>query len=172
MKYFLKSNNQEIKLGQTIELSTPVDTSYGKGAAIVKVTVTEPVLAKLVEDGFVKNVLEEKDAKSPLASLKPFYKSIARENNISLLDAINLCEIIYEMCPTAHLELLITTIAKVNNRNKPVGNNVWWLNPLKGYKPTVASSNIKGVVFFHTEQGASEAYILLKPFIDEILDGE
>ena len=36
-KFFLKENGKEVKLGEKIQISTPVNTSYGEGKAQVEV---------------------------------------------------------------------------------------------------------------------------------------
>ena len=57
--YFLKDGGREVKLGQIVEISTPVNTSYGEGTAYVNVELTEETLPELISDGFIL-VKEEK----------------------------------------------------------------------------------------------------------------
>lgn len=52
-KYYLKKGHQELKFGDVVTLSTPVDTPYGKGEAQVEVTVDENIMRQLIKDNFV-----------------------------------------------------------------------------------------------------------------------
>lgn len=52
-KYFLKKGHKEVKLGDTIEISTPAITSFGKGIAKVAIKLTEVNLDKLIHSGII-----------------------------------------------------------------------------------------------------------------------
>ena len=52
VKYYLK-NGQEVKIGNTVEIRKPVDTTLGKGTATVNVLVTQATLELLIKEGFV-----------------------------------------------------------------------------------------------------------------------
>lgn len=67
-KYFLKTGKtkREIKIGDEIKLSKPVDTPYGKGETVVTVNVTEESLKKLIESGKVEVVESKKVKNKPI----------------------------------------------------------------------------------------------------------
>lgn len=74
-KYFLTKNNQELKVGDKIKLTKPVNTSYGEGMVVTEIKVTENTLEKLVEDGFVR-VEEPNESEGMVERLLPFIKDI------------------------------------------------------------------------------------------------
>lgn len=175
-KYFLKSNGQELKVGQWIDLSVPVETSYGKGKAITRVKVTEKTLAKLVEDEFVEVRSNEEALKDALKKVTPFLKALTAKANMDISHAYMLCALVSDMSPMAHLTLLIESLACARNKGKLIKNDVvWWLHPGQGYKPTgMSSSNPlvnRGPVFYD-QKDANDAYDMIHPFIEEFFNGK
>ena len=43
-KFFLKENGKEVKLGEKIQISTPVSTSYGEGRTQVEIEISPATL--------------------------------------------------------------------------------------------------------------------------------
>ena len=184
MKYFLKKNNEELKIGQTIELSTSVDTSYGPGVATTKVKVTEPVLKKLIDDGFVVEKEEDKKGSEAterktkeniikaVVNLKPYIKRFAKSNGLDLPEAFMFLSLIADASMIAHLDILIGAIAEVKNRDKTAKDEVYFLNPASDYKPTAVTRKHNGITTFADKADAEEAYKLLLPIIRYMLDGK
>lgn len=176
-KYFLKSNGQELKVGQVIELSVPVETSYGKGMAVTKVIVTEKTLTKLIADEFVIEVDPTQEAmKTALNEITPPLRALAAKANIDLTHAYMVCALLFDMSPTAHLSLLIESLAFTRNKGKVIQNDVvWWLHPGQGYNPSRITANNpltnRGPVFYDYKD-AIEAYNILQPLIKEFFDGK
>ena len=170
-KYFLTKNNQELKVGDKIKLTKPVNTSYGKGMVVTEIKVTENILEKLVEDGFVR-VEEPDESESMVERLKPYIRKIARKNHIDFPTACTMLSVMLEVSPKAHLQLLVETIAEVKNRDKEPGKDTWYLNPLTSYKPVQIVGNPTTATVFYEAGDALEAHRTLLPFIKDILDGE
>lgn len=176
-KYFLKSNGQELKVGQVIELSIPVETSYGKGMAVTKVRVTEKTLTKLIADEFVTEVDSTQEAmKTALNEITPPLRALAAKANIDLTHAYMLCALLSDLSPTAHLSLLIESMTFTRNKGKVIQNDVvWWLHPGQGYKPFRITANNpltnRGPVFYD-HKDAVDAYNILHPFIEEFFNGK
>lgn len=170
-KYFLTENNQELKVGDEIRLTKPVNTSYGEGMVVTEIKVTESILEKLVGDGFVR--VEESDKSGgTVEKLKPYIKEIARKNHINFPVACAMLGAVLEVSPKAHLQLLAETIAEVKNRDKEPGKDTWYLDPLVNYKPVQIAGNRATATVFYEAGDALEAHRTLLPFIKGILDGK
>lgn len=178
MKYFLKKNNEEIKIGQTIELSTSVDTSYGPGVATTKVKVTEPMLKKLIEDGFVVEKKEKKesnkvdDITNTIIALKPYLKKIGKKVGFDLHEVMMLLSIVSGVSKAVHLGIFIEVIAEAKNKGKTIKNKAYYLNPIYGYKPSPVIGNFNGAPVFADLEDAEEVYKLLLPLIEDALHGK
>ena len=168
-KYFLKEDHQEVKLGDKIQISAPVNTSYGQGRAHVDVVLTEANMKKLVDDGFI--VAEKGKEKIDFDSMKPYFRRFARKNEMSLPSCLMLLSLLLNTSKKAHLLMLIETIAEVKNRDLKKGDKVFWLNPAANYKPVEVVGNHNHAVVFYSLKDAIETYNLLLPFIND-LDGE
>lgn len=175
-KYFLKSNGQELKVGQKIELSVPVETSYGAGVATTKVDVTEEVLTKLVADGFASEVDTQRELlKKAIDKITPSLNTLVSKVDFDTEDGYLLCALLSDLSPMAYLTILIESMALTKNQGKTKDNKVWWLNPAAGFKPTIISTNNpfvnKGPVFYN-QVDAIEAANILQPFIGEFFNEE
>lgn len=170
-KYFLTKNNKEVMVGDKITLTKTVDTPYGEGIMMTEIKVTEDILEKLVEDGFVR-VEEPDEAEGIIERLKPYIRRIARKNHIDFPIACAMLGTVLNVSPRAHLQLLIEAIAEVKNRGKKSGKDIWYLNPLASYKPVRIIGNPTTATVFYKAEDALEAHKTLLPFIKGILDGE
>lgn len=170
-KYFLTKNNQELKVGDKITLTKPVDTSYGEGMVVTEIKVTEDILEKLVKDGFVR-VEEPDESEGMVERLKPYIRKIARRNHIDFPTACVMLGAVLKVSPKAHLQLLVDTIAEVKNRGKESGKDTWYLHPLASYKPVRIAGNPTTATVFYEAGDALEAHRTLLPFIKDILNGE
>lgn len=54
MKYYLVDNNKEVKIGDTISITTTVDTMFGPATATAHVVVTQDNIKVLIEKGLIK----------------------------------------------------------------------------------------------------------------------
>lgn len=168
-KYFLKESRQEIAVGQTIELTTPVTSSYGEGVAVTKVKVTESVLKKLIRDGFVvEEDPEEEQIKQAIVNLRPYIKKLAKKMGISYNSAYMFLSMLSEH-PLTHLTMLIEAMSNSMNEGKALDSSYYILHPLYGFTPYKVT--IKGTSknltpgLFYNKADADAAYHILKPFI-------
>ena len=169
-KYFLKESKQEIAVGQTIELTTPVTTSYGEGVATTEVKVTESVLKKLISDGFVVEEDPEKEqVEQVIVKLRPYIKKLAKRVGISYSSAYVLLGMLAKY-PMAHLTMLIEIMAASMNEGKTAGNSCFVLHPIHDFIPCRVRRHIPGS--FYSEADATNAYNILKPFITAFLSGK
>lgn len=175
-KFFLKEDGKEVKLGEKIQISTPVNTSYGVGKAQVEVEVSPATLKKLVDDGFV--IIEDDgpqktEAQIFFENMKPYFRRFARKNGMSLPSCMGYFLLLAETSKRAHLLVLLETIAEVKNRDLKKGPKVYWLNPAANYSPVEVVGNPNNAVVFYSAKDAFYAHRLLLPLIkDLVADGE
>lgn len=175
-KFFLKEDGKEIKLGEKIQISTPVNTSYGEGKAQVEVEISPATLKKLVDDGFVI-IKDDEPQKTEVQiffeNMKPYFRRFARKNGMSLPACMGYFLLLAETSKRAHLLVLLETIAEVKNRDLKMGTKVYWLNPAANYSPVGVVGNNNNAVVFYSAKDALDAYRLLHPLIkDLVTDGE
>ena len=174
-KFFLKEDGKEIKLGDKIQISTPVNTSYGGGIAQVKVEISPATLKKLEDDGFVTvkdDEPQKNEAQIFFENMKPYLRRFARKNGMSLPACMGYFLLLSETSKRAHLLVLLETIAEVKNRDLKRGPKVYWFNPAANYMIEVIDHPNNAVVFY-SKKDALDAYELLLPLIkDLVADGE
>lgn len=167
-KYFLKESKQEIAVGQTIELCTPITTSYGRGVATTEVEVTESVLKKLISDGFVVEEDSEKKAiRQAVTKLRPYIKELAKRLGISCNSTYVLLGMV-SGCPLTHLTMLIEIMADSMNNGKTFEGYCFVLNPIHDFSPRIIRKQKPVPGSFYSEEDAKTAYSILKPFIAEL----
>lgn len=168
-KYFLKSNGQEIELGQKIELSVPVETSYGEGTATTKLVVTRETLTQLIQDGFV---IEKDPLKSAINEIRPYLKPLSAKIGLDTIHTSMLCDILYNISPKTHLQLLIEGIATTKNKGKHIKDNtVYCMTPLDGFHVVAVGYSpkvVKNAIVFYDQKDAIEAYHMISPFIKDL----
>lgn len=174
-KFFLKEDGKEIKLGEKIQISTSVNTSYGKGKAQVEVEVSPAALKKLVDDGFV--IIKDDDPQKTevhifFENMKPYFRRFARKNGVSLPACLEYFLLLSETSKRAHLLVLLETIAEVKNRDLKKGPKVYWLNPAANYKPVELVGNHNNAVVFYSAKDALDAHRLLLPLIKDLVADE
>lgn len=176
MKKFFLKDGKEVKLGEKIQISTPVRTSYGEGKAQVEVEISPATLKKLVDDGFV-TIKDDKPQKTEaqlfFESMKPYYRRFARKNGMTLSACFAYFSLLAETSKRAHLTVLLETIAEVKNGGLEKGSTVYWLNPAAGYYPVEVVGNHYNSIVFYSLKDAMDAHKLLAPIIkDLITNGE
>lgn len=78
IKFYLKDNNKEVKIGDTIAVSVKVNTIFGEANATAHVVVNQDSLKKLIEQGIVI----KKDTTAPTVDL--FISMLADRLEISI----------------------------------------------------------------------------------------
>lgn len=173
-KYFLKKNGQELKIGDKVQLTKSVNTSYGEGKVITEVAIdSEEILDRLVNDGFVgveqAEPEHEEGAEALLARLKPYIRRIGRKNDLDYPTTCAMLNAVLHVSPKAHLQMLIESIAEVKNRDKHAGKSVYYLNPISSFKPVEIIGNPNSATVFFDAADALEAHSLLLPFIKDLM---
>lgn len=170
VKYYLKDKNQEVKVGDRVTISVPASTPYGQAKCEVSVLVTQESLKQLIKDGLV--VIKEENAVN-FEDYKPFIRRIARKNNLTMPEAIQLLDSIKEVSIYAHNALLLEAMAEVFNKNKVPTANCNGL--IYAYAPGPFGEDctrcLGGPVsypFFYDAEDARKALKLMKPFYEEV----
>lgn len=175
-KFFLKEDGKEVKLGEKIQISTPVSTSYGEGRTQVEIEISPATLKKLVDDGFViikEDEPQKTESQTFLKNMKPYFKRFAIKNGMSFPSCIKYFSLLFEVSKRAHLLVLLETIAEVKNKDFKKGPKVYWLNPAANYSPVEVIGNHNNAVVFYSLNDALDAHRLLLPLIkDLVADGE
>jgi hypothetical protein len=174
-KFFLKEGGKEVKLGEKIQISTPVSTSYGEGKAQVEIEISPATLKKLVDDGFViiKNDEPQKtEVQTFFENLKPYFRKFARKNDMSLSTCMGYFLFLFNTSKRALLLVLLETIAEVKNRDLKKCHMVYWLNPAANYNPVAVVGNRNNAIVFYSAKDALDAHKLLLPLIKNLVADE
>ena len=173
MKYFIKDSDEEVQMGQTIEVEQKVTTSLGEGICKTQVVVTPKNVGLLVKQGFLVQKEEEKGmspaTKEHWEKLKPYIRRFARKNDMPLVPAILFFASLEQVSPLAQIHVLLETISEVKNRGKSAAPTVYYLSPMCGFE--IAMVNLRASKFtpvFYSRDDAKEAYELIKPFLAAI----
>lgn len=173
-KYFLKSDNKEIKIGEKIQLKMPINTSYGEAEAIAEIEVNEKTLAQLVEDGFVEVKEEKSREELTYDKLLPyFHRAVVRKDLGVYSDlALSLFSILRSISPKAFITLAFDVIAQEKNRGKqnPM-KEYFYCDPEHDYKPCTSYGEPFLPVFYR-DSDAWHAYTMLKPLIAALKNEE
>ena len=160
LKYFLKNDkSQEVKVGDKIHVSVPTSTPYGPTTCEIDVPVTQDSLRQLIRDNIVV-ALEDKPQPNP-EDYKPFVRRLARKNDITFYDALEILDFLKEISMYAHNALLIELMAYVMNKGKEK-KGIYKLYP-DGVLSVVCAADVH-FPFFYQLADAKKAQELLKPF--------
>lgn len=160
LKYFLKNDkSQEVKVGDKIHVSVPTSTPYGPTTCEIDVLVTQDSLRQLIRDNIVV-ALEDKPQPNP-EDYKPFVRRLARKNDITFDDALEILDFLKEISMYAHNALLIELMAYVMNKDKEK-KGIYKLYP-DGVLSAVCAADVH-FPFFYQLADAKKAQELLKPF--------
>lgn len=172
-KYFLGTTNREVKLGSTISVRENVNTSFGFNEVGFVITLDKKNVKKLIDRGIIRVEDDnEMSVEKKFECMAPCIHSIFKKSPFVSKNFLN---ILADISPKAHLQLLIENFAEIRNKNKKVGDCTWYLNPIAGYAPIKImgkpSSTMVATVFYD-EQDAKEVYSLLSDFINAVIDGK
>ena len=175
MKYFIKDSDEEVQMGQTIEVEQKVTTSLGEGICKTQVVVTPKNVGLLVKQGFLVQKEEEKgmspDLEEHWEKLKPYIRRFARKNDMPLVPAILFFASLEQVSPLAQIHVLLETISEVKNRGKSAAPTVYYLSPMCGFEIAMVSLRAsKFTPVFYSRDDAKEAYELIKPFLAAIYE--
>lgn len=166
-KYYWKSSNREVKLGETVSLTIPCDTKFGKGETSVRVVITEDNIAQFIKENLIRTdyIIEDSD----IQPLRPYLQKIAKEEGVSEICIWYLVRFLDNQSPVAGLTFLMNCLSRKFNASKTKESIVYYLDPLTSYKVAVVTPNIKGMIVFYSKEDAEKAYSILKPYIERVL---
>lgn len=172
-KYFLGKTDREVKLGSTISVRDRVNTSFGFNEVGFVVTLNKKNVKKFIDRGIIREEDDnEIDVEKKFECMAPCIHSIFKKSPFVSKKLLN---ILANISPKAHLQLLIENFSEIRNKDKKIGDCTWYLNPIAGYAPVKImgkpSSTMLATVFYD-EQDAKEVYSLLSDFINAIIDGK
>lgn len=125
VKYYLKDTNQEIKIGNKIQVKVPVDTPYGKGTCDIETLVTQTSLEQLCKDGFAeKKQVSEVPAAFHIDDYTPLAEYFSKSEYTHRI-SWDFLYILRKVSPYAHNWLLLDIISKVMNKDKKFGEHVF-----------------------------------------------
>ena len=176
-KYFLKDSDQEVKMGQVIEVVTTTETPFGPVKVKKGGVVNATTLPALIKAGYiVEKEVEGFDTAAHWVELKPYVRRLARKMEVSLPQAVIFLAGIQQLSSRGHIDILTDIIAEVENMDTFPNSTIYVLDPSDWYKvSTVDLSNSKSLMMpkFLTKEGAEKAYRLIAPFVKEMLhEGE
>lgn len=170
VKYFLKDSEQEIHMGDTIEIKVPFKTKYGEGFHQTKALITQAMLLSLIEDGLiVKKEIKNKDEEFR-SIWKPFIKGLIKDTKLSFDEAMVSIDVIKTLSPQSFSYLLLDLISRQWNKGKQKPYIVCTVNmDIKNNNPIEfhVGKYVKGP-WFSSRNDAQNALILIAPYISDM----
>ena len=128
VKYFLKDSEQEIHMGDTIEIKVPLKTKYGEGFHQTEVLITQAILHTLIEDGLiVKKEIKNKDEEFR-SIWKPFIKGLIEDTKLTFDEAMAAINLMKTLFPHTFSYLLLDIISRQWNKDKQKPRMVYIVN--------------------------------------------
>lgn len=162
MKYFLKKTGEKIEIGDKITITNEVQTPFGIGTSTVKVTVTEEIIPKLIAHGII-----EEDS----ISLDNLIAKIGVRMDLDEDEAEGFMSLLWERAPGTAMTFLLKEASIILNKNKKLGNNVWFISNLDGsidFMSITKIKNYKTVSIFATKEDAYRAKEALIELFEEL----
>lgn len=161
-KYVIVKTGEEVKYGDTIQLSQSRETSFGVFKRISKFKLS-PINAELfIRHGIIKCVEEETASED---TLNRCLEIAAKKMECSVKELVDILERMNRICPKAVLDLLLQTLAlKFYNENIKAFNEAkeyFSLKPKDGKVGKVYNNN-KYIPLFKSEEDAEKAREVLK----------
>lgn len=170
VKYFLKDSEQEIHMGDTIEIKVPFKTKYGEGFHQTKALITQATLHNLIEDGLiVKKEIKNKDGKFR-SICEPFVKELIEDTNLTLDEAMAAINLMKTLFPHTFTHLLLDMISRQWNKDKQKPRIVYMVNlNMKNNSPIElhVGEYVKGP-WFSSRNDAQKALMLITTFSSDM----
>lgn len=170
VKYFLKDSEQEIHMGDTIEIKVPFKTKYGEGFHQTKALITQATLHNLIEDGLiVKKEIKNKDGKFR-SICEPFVKELIEDTNLTLDEAMAAINLMKTLFPHTFTHLLLDMISRQWNKGKQKPYIVCTVNmDIKNNNPIEfhVGKYVKGP-WFSSRNDAQNALMLITTFSSDM----
>jgi len=164
VKYYLKSNGQEVKVGDTIQVSTQTDTPFGVATATVHVMMTQATIPLLLEH----EVIEQKEVGGK--GLKFYVRKVARRFGMSFPDAESMLNLFIEREPVIALSMLLKEMSLDMNKDVKLSNlpKVYSLSTVDGGICEIQKKDVKTYAHFaafKSKEQLLEACGLLKELL-------
>lgn len=167
IKYYLKSNGQEVKVGDMIKVSSQTNTPFGIGTTVVHVTMTQDLIPKLIKN----NVIEKRDSDNK--DMKFYVRKVARRFNISFPEAENMLSTFVSVEPVLALTMLLKEMSLHMNKDIDISKlpKVYVISTVNGQICEIQKDAIKTYAHFaafKSKEQAHKAMGLLKHILEHM----
>lgn len=164
IKYYLKSNGQEVKIGDTLKVSSQSDTPFGIGTTTIHVTMTQDLIPLLIEH----EVIEKREVGGK--DLKFYIRRVARRFDLTFPEAEAMLENFVCNEPVIALALLLKEMSLYMNKDINLASlpKVYVLSTINGKIYEVQKGDIKTYAHFaafKSKEQLQEASALLKDLL-------
>ncbi len=128
VKYFLKNSEQEVHIGDTIEIKVPFKTKYGEGFHQTKTLVTQAILHTLIEDDLIVKKEFKNEDEEFRNIWKPFIEGLTEGTKFSFEEAMAAINIMKTLFPHSISYLLLDIISRQWNKDKKKPRMVYTIN--------------------------------------------
>ena len=169
IKYYLKTNGQEVKVGDTIKISSQTETPFGVGTTVLHVTMTQDLIPMLLEHEVIEKRESDKD-------LRVYIKKFAKRFGLSFSGAKEMLSVFIEKEPALAASALLKEISITLNMDK--GSladlpKVYVISSINGKIYEVPKKDIKTYAHFapfRSREQAKEAYDLLGTLLNDMYE--
>lgn len=167
IKYYLKSNGQEVKVGDTIKVSSQTSTPFGVGTTVIHVTMTQDLIPKLIEN----DVIEKRDTDSK--DMKFYVRKVARRFGITFPEAEDMLGTFINVEPVLALNTLLKEMSIHMNKDVDISKlpKVYVISTVNGQVCEIQKSAIRNYAHFaafRSKEQAYEAMRLLKHLLEHM----
>ena len=175
-KFYLKSNNEEVKIGSTIFHLVKKKVPFGIAVHQEELTLDEKLLNKLLEEGVIYKK-ETKDAapkekEEAIVDLSKYIESIAKKQGWHLDKAVNILNLVYTLNPMSALNIILREIAidldkkyEDHIQNSPKIFIISTLNGKIGEVNKAHIANYRNFAAFRTIEDAKAACKIVSPIL-------
>lgn len=164
IKYYLKSDGQEVKIGETIQVSTRTNTPFGVGTTTLHVVMSQDTIPLLLEH----EVIEKRETSNK--GLRFYVRKVARRFNMSYPEAAEMLDNFIEKEPVVALTMLLKEMSLNMNKDISISRlpKVYVISTINGEICEVLKEDIRSYdhfAAFKSKEQAQEAYNLLKDLL-------
>ena len=159
IKYYLKSNGQEVKIGDTIKVSSQTNTPFGVGTTVIHVTMTQDLIPMLIEHDVIekREMNEKKD-------LKYYVRRVARRFDMTFPEAEDMLGTFVGAEPVVAFTMLLKEISLYMNKDIDISKlpKVYVVSTVNGKVYEVLKKDIKTYAHFAAFKSKEQAYEALE----------
>lgn len=159
IKYYLKSNGQEVKVGDTIKVSSQTNTPFGVGTTTIHVTMTQDLIPMLLEH----DVIEKRET-SEKKDLKHYIRRVARRFDMTFPEAESMLSTFVEAEPVVAFTMLLKEISLHMNKDVDISKlpKVYVVSTVNGKVCEIQKKDIKTYAHFAAFKSKEQAYEALE----------